>query len=67
MYYDANSDSFDLPPGSRVGTKRYMAPEVLDNAEPKTFHEYKKIDIYAMGLVLWEIARRCAFPGKESV
>ncbi|XP_046859869.1 TGF-beta receptor type-1-like [Xenia sp. Carnegie-2017] len=64
--YDACNDSFDLPSGSRVGTKRYMAPELLDNTEPKTFHEYKKIDIYAMGLVLWEIARRCAFAGHPS-
>ena len=67
VYYDACNDSFDLPAGSRVGTKRYMAPELLDNTEPKTFHEYKKIDIYAMGLVLWEIARRCSFSGKETI
>ncbi|XP_028402960.1 TGF-beta receptor type-1-like [Dendronephthya gigantea] len=66
VFYDAGSDSFDLPSGSRVGTKRYMAPEILDDTEPKTFHEFKKIDIYAMGLVLWEIARRCAFSGNPS-
>lgn len=63
VYYQAYDDTFDLPDGSRVGTKRYMAPEVLENSEPKSFHAFKKIDIYAMGLVLWEIARRCSFQG----
>ena len=67
VFYDVSNDSFDLPSGSRVGTKRYMAPELLDNTEPKTFHEYKKIDIYAVGLVLWEIARRCAFSGNKKM
>lgn len=63
VYYQASDDTFDLPDGSRVGTKRYMAPEVLEDSEPKSFHAFKKIDIYAMGLVLWEISRRCAFGG----
>lgn len=68
VYYQASDDTFDLPDGSRVGTKRYMAPEVLESSEPKSFHAFKKIDVYAMGLVLWEIARRCSFsglPGEE--
>jgi serine/threonine protein kinase len=43
-----------------VGTRRYMAPEVLDETLNKTaFEAFKAADIYSFGLVLWEIARRC--------
>lgn len=45
----------------QVGTIRYMAPEVLDGAVNLRECEasLKQIDIYAMGLVFWEIAMRC--------
>ena len=47
------------------GTKRYMAPEVLDGTlNYKLFDSFKQCDVYAMGLVYWEIARRCECPGK---
>lgn len=37
-----------------------MAPEVLDESLNTTsFEEFKAADIYSLGLVLWEIARRC--------
>lgn len=37
-----------------------MAPEVLDESLNKfAFEAFKAADIYAFGLVLWEIARRC--------
>ena len=40
---------------NRVGTKRYMAPEILDETmDPNWFDSYKRVDIYAFGLVLWE-------------
>ncbi|XP_076437402.1 uncharacterized protein LOC143276663 [Babylonia areolata] len=44
-----------------VGTLRYMAPELLDGAVNLRDCEasLKQIDIYALGLVLWEIAMRC--------
>ncbi|KAK7480963.1 hypothetical protein BaRGS_00027778, partial [Batillaria attramentaria] len=44
-----------------VGTLRYMAPELLDGAVNLRDCEasLKQIDMYAMGLVLWEIAMRC--------
>ena len=52
----------------QVGTVRYMSPEVLDGAVNLRDCEsaLKQVDIYAMGLVLWEIATRCKdlFPGK---
>lgn len=38
----------------------YMAPEVLDETiNMKHFDSFKCADIYALGLVYWEIARRC--------
>lgn len=44
---------------NRVGTKRYMAPEVLDETMDTTwFDSYKKVDVYAFGLVLWELCLR---------
>ncbi|VDN00998.1 unnamed protein product [Thelazia callipaeda] len=43
----------------QVGTKRYMAPEVLDKSlNIKNFYHYKMADIYSFSLVLWEILRR---------
>ncbi|KAH9488958.1 Activin receptor type-1 [Bulinus truncatus] len=43
----------------RVGTKRYMAPEVLtESLNPAYFESFKCADVYSFGLVLWEIARR---------
>lgn len=39
---------------------RYMAPEVLDETiNTRHFESFKCADIYALGLVYWEIARRC--------
>lgn len=53
-------DSVDIPSTHRVGTKRYMAPEVLDESmNAQHFDSYKRADVYAFGLILWEIARRC--------
>uniref|UniRef100_A0A1B6E1Y6 receptor protein serine/threonine kinase n=1 Tax=Clastoptera arizonana TaxID=38151 RepID=A0A1B6E1Y6_9HEMI len=44
-----------------VGTLRYMAPEVLEGAVNLRDCEssLKQIDVYALGLVLWELATRC--------
>ncbi|KAM7346183.1 TGF-beta receptor type-1 babo isoform 3-T3 [Cochliomyia hominivorax] len=54
------NDSVDIPSTHRVGTKRYMAPEVLDETmNAQHFDAYKRADVYAFGLILWEIARRC--------
>ncbi|XP_037090850.1 bone morphogenetic protein receptor type-2-like [Pollicipes pollicipes] len=45
-----------------VGTLRYMAPEVLEGALNLRDCEtsLKQVDMYAMALVLWEMATRCA-------
>ncbi|KAJ8306946.1 hypothetical protein KUTeg_015030 [Tegillarca granosa] len=44
-----------------VGTLRYMAPELLDGAANLRESEtsLKQIDIYSLGLVIWEMAVRC--------
>ncbi|XP_047662595.1 activin receptor type-2B isoform X1 [Tachysurus fulvidraco] len=43
----------------QVGTRRYMAPEVLEGAI--NFHRdaFLRIDMYSLGLVLWELLSRC--------
>ncbi|ELW72334.1 Activin receptor type-2A [Tupaia chinensis] len=43
----------------KVGTRRYMAPEVLEGAINFQRDAFLRIDMYAMGLVLWELASRC--------
>lgn len=49
-----------------MGTKRYMAPEVLDETiQMDCFDAYKRVDIWAFGLVLWEIARRTYSNGQH--
>ncbi|CDW58408.1 bone morphogenetic protein receptor type 2 [Trichuris trichiura] len=49
------------PSLAEVGTVRYMAPELLEGAanlrDPET--TLKQLDVYALGLVLWEIVSRC--------
>lgn len=47
---------------SEAGTLRYMAPEVLEGAVNLRDCEsaLKQIDVYALGLVLWEMAVRCS-------
>ena len=43
----------------RQGTKRYMAPEILDGSINYTkFDSYKMVDMYCFGLIIWEVARR---------
>uniref|UniRef100_A0A8C1SSQ9 TGF-beta receptor type-1 n=2 Tax=Cyprinus carpio TaxID=7962 RepID=A0A8C1SSQ9_CYPCA len=62
--HDSATDTIDIAPNHRVGTKRYMAPEVLDDSiNMKHFESFKRADIYALGLVFWEIARRCSIGG----
>ena len=53
-----------------VGAPRYLAPEVLNQAvattsginndENQHFNlSFRQVDVYAMGLVFWELSRRC--------
>ncbi|KAG8190143.1 hypothetical protein JTE90_026711 [Oedothorax gibbosus] len=62
--YDSATSTVDIAPNPRVGTVRYLAPEVLDNTiNLNSFESCKQADVYACGLVLWEIARRCSVDG----
>uniref|UniRef100_A0A3Q2Q543 receptor protein serine/threonine kinase n=1 Tax=Fundulus heteroclitus TaxID=8078 RepID=A0A3Q2Q543_FUNHE len=57
-------DYLDMGNNPRVGTKRYMAPEVLDETiRVDVFESYKQTDIWALGLVFWEITRRTIVNG----
>jgi TGF-beta receptor type-1 len=59
--HNSSSDTVDLPaPSQRQGTKRYMAPEVLEETiNINCFEAFRMADVYSFGLVLWEICRRC--------
>lgn len=44
----------------KVGTVRYWAPEILANTlNINQLDEFKLADIYSVGLVFWEMCRRC--------
>jgi activin receptor type-1 len=51
-----NEKKVNFPSNPRQGTKRYMAPEILDlTIDMNNFESFKKVDIYSLALVLWEI------------
>lgn len=58
--YDSSSRTFDFGHhNSRVGTIRYMAPEVLSQAiNSQDFDALRSADMYSFGLVLWELCSR---------
>lgn len=59
--YVAERNEVDIAPNTRVGTRRYMAPEVLDEKlDVANFEAFKMADMYSLGLVMWEMCRRCA-------
>ncbi|VDK71075.1 unnamed protein product [Litomosoides sigmodontis] len=50
----------NIPDNSKCGTVRYLAPEILDDSFPiNHFEAYKTADMYAVGLIIWEIMWRC--------
>lgn len=67
MVHSQSGDYLDIGNNPRVGTKRYMAPEVLDETiRTDSFESYKQTDVWAYGLVLWEICRRTIINGEFS-
>ncbi|XP_051735641.1 serine/threonine-protein kinase receptor R3 isoform X2 [Ctenopharyngodon idella] len=64
VIHSQSNDYLDVGNNPRVGTKRYMAPEVLDESiRVDVFESYKQTDIWALGLVMWEITRRTVVNG----
>ncbi|XP_048034113.1 serine/threonine-protein kinase receptor R3 [Megalobrama amblycephala] len=64
VIHSQSNDYLDMGNNPRVGTKRYMAPEVLDESiRVDVFESYKQTDIWALGLVMWEITRRTIVNG----
>ncbi|XP_073975950.1 TGF-beta receptor type-1 babo isoform X1 [Rhodnius prolixus] len=62
--HEVSTDTVDIPLNNRVGTKRYMAPEVLDESmNMNHFDSFKRADVYAFGLIMWEIGRRANVGG----
>ncbi|KAG5313414.1 ACVR1 protein, partial [Acromyrmex insinuator] len=54
------ADRVDL----RQGTKRYMSPEILEQTvNVECLESFKRADIYSLGLILWEVCRRCISNG----
>ncbi|XP_018576590.1 bone morphogenetic protein receptor type-1B isoform X2 [Anoplophora glabripennis] len=64
----SDTNEIDVPPSVRSGTRRYMAPELLDKSiNMHNFDAHKMADMYAFSLVLWEISRRCITGDKLKV
>ncbi|XP_041426346.1 bone morphogenetic protein receptor type 1A S homeolog isoform X2 [Xenopus laevis] len=62
--FNSDTHEVDIPLNTRVGTKRYMAPEVLDESLNKNhFQAYIMADIYSFSLIVWEMTRRCITGG----
>lgn len=67
LFSYSESGEIDIAPNTRVGTRRYMAPEVLDETlNTSSFDAFKMADMYSVGLVFWEACRRCITGGKNS-
>ena len=66
--YNSDTESLDISPNTRVGTRRYMAPEILNNSlNINCFESFKAADMYCLGLVLWELARRTMSSDSKAV
>ena len=66
--YNSDTESLDISPNTRVGTRRYMAPEILSNTiNTNCFESFKAADIYCLGLVFWEVGRRTVSGEVKSV
>jgi bone morphogenetic protein receptor type-1B len=58
--HSSDSNEIDIAANTRVGTKRYMAPEVIDETlNTRSFDAFKMADMYSLALVFWEMCRRC--------
>jgi len=63
-----DKDGRIVPNGSyiRTGTKRYMAPEILSKKiDMKYLDSFQKAEMYSLGLVYWELLRRCQLDAND--
>ena len=52
--------------GSRLGTIRYLAPEVLsDQIDVTIFSHHAACDVYSIGLVMWEVLNVVSVNGER--
>lgn len=59
--YLSEFDEIHIANNTRVGTRRYMAPEVLNESlNAQMFDSFKMADMYALALIFWEMCRRTA-------
>ena len=57
---------YNVPFCIQVGTKRYLAPEILDETlNVNHFDSWKRADVYSLGLVYWELGMRTSIPGRD--
>ena len=57
----------NVPEDATVGNVRYMAPELLSGSvSAMSFEAFKHADVYAVGLVMWEICQRESNCGGKS-
>ncbi|KRZ68484.1 TGF-beta receptor type-1 [Trichinella papuae] len=62
--YFSTCGTIDMPDNTKAGTRRYLAPEVLDGTMNfNHFDSYRRADMYSLGLVLWELCRRTLING----
>uniref|UniRef100_UPI00358E5346 bone morphogenetic protein receptor type-1B-like n=1 Tax=Myxine glutinosa TaxID=7769 RepID=UPI00358E5346 len=62
--FNSETNEVDLPASQRLGPARYCAPEVLDQSLNRIMlPSFLMADIYSLGLIFWEIARRCTCQG----
>lgn len=63
-----DSHFIDEVKGKPLGHAPYLSPEVLEgwvSGQNLSCDQLKKADVYALGLVMWEVARRCLIQGEH--
>ncbi len=56
----SESNSLDIPANCRVGTKRYLAPEVLDGSlQEDNFETYKQVPTFLLNIFFGQNTKNC--------
>lgn len=54
------NDKFDI----KQASKRYLSPELLEQTyDPQCLEGFRRADVYALGLIFWEVCWRCLSNG----